>query len=221
MTSETNRAFEEVWTRRLAKESEDLNFDDEDDRTGFRGRIFEATRNASWKALRRIAAFLGTSDIPRSRDRTVRLIVNRWIERARSGDRHARKKTPTQLNREIAEVLASPRGFNRYRDLPVDEAHGNPQHAWGAVHANRLGSYWTVAMAVPLAELAGLRPVMQSSARLKSVTAARKAGLVLPPIELGVFKDGTAWIVDGNHRLIDARKAQLPNLPVTFTFVGT
>lgn len=133
----------------------------------------------------------------------------------------ATKKTPTQLDHEIAEVLALPRGFNRYRDLPADEARGNPKHAWGAVHANRLGSYWTVAIDVPLIELAGLRPVMQSSARLKSVTAARKESLFLPAIELGVFKDGTAWIVDGNHRLIDARKARLPSVPVTFTFVGT
>jgi hypothetical protein len=62
---------------------------------------------------------------------------------------------------------------------------------------------------------------MQSSARLKSVTTARKAGTFLPPIELGVFKNGTAWIVDGNHRLIDARKAPLLSVPVTFTFVGT
>jgi len=52
-------------------------------------------------------------------------------------------------------------------------------------------------------------------------TAARKEGLSLPAIELGVFRDGTAWIVDGNHRLIDARKARLPSVPVTFTFVGT
>lgn len=98
---------------------------------------------------------------------------------------------------------------------------GNPQHAWGTVHANRLGTYWTIEVDVPLAELAALRPVTQSTARLKSVTTARKEGKYLPPVELGVFKDGSAWIVDGNHRLIDARKAQLPSVPVTFTFVGT
>jgi hypothetical protein len=43
--------------------------------------------------------------------------------------------------------------------------------------------------------------VIQSWARLAS----------LPPVELGIFQDGSAWIVDGNHRLID----------VVFTFVGT
>jgi hypothetical protein len=131
------------------------------------------------------------------------------------------KKKAAQLDREIAEILSGSSGLNRYRQLPADEARGNPLHAWGAVHADKLGSYWTVAVDVLLPELAGLRAVMQSSARLKSVTTARKAGTFLPPIELGVFKNGTAWIVDGNHRLIDARKAPLLSVPVTFTFVGT
>jgi hypothetical protein len=130
------------------------------------------------------------------------------------------KKTTAQLDREIAEALAAPRGFNRYRDLPADAARGNPLHTWGSVHANKLGSYWTIEVEVPLSELADLRPVAQTAARLKSVTVARKEGKYLPPVELGVFKDGTAWIVDGNHRLIDARKAHLPSVPVTFTFVG-
>jgi hypothetical protein len=131
------------------------------------------------------------------------------------------KKTSAELDREIAHALAAHRGFNIYRTLPVDSARGNPQHTWGTVHANKLGTYWTVDTDVPLTELANLRPVMQSSSRLKSVATARKEGKPLPAIELGVFKDGSAWIVDGNHRLIDARKARLPSVPVTFTFVGT
>jgi len=133
------------------------------------------------------------------------------------------KKSGAQLDREIAAALATPppSGFNRYRDLPVDETLGNPLHKWGSVHADKLGSYWTVITDVPVSELSGLRPVKQTAARLKSVTAARLAGKQLPPIELGVFKNGSAWIVDGNHRLIDARKARLASVPVTFTFVGT
>jgi hypothetical protein len=94
-------------------------------------------------------------------------------------------------------------------------------HKYGTVHADRLGSYWTIAVDVPATELAGLRPVVQSRARLREVTAARKAGYYLPPIELGVFRDGSAWIVDGNHRLADARQARLPSAPAVFTFVGT
>ncbi len=111
-------------------------------------------------------------------------------------------------------------GFDKYRDLPIDEAHGNPLRSWGAVNAYRLGTCWTVPVDVPLSELAGLRTVKQATARLRSVAIARTTGKPLPPIELGVFKDGSAWIVDGNHRLIDARSARLPSIPVTFTFVG-
>lgn len=116
----------------------------------------------------------------------------------------APKKTPAQLDAEIAEALAAgnARGFNQ-------------------LHADKLGSYWTVETDVPLSELAVLRPVIQSKARLASVTAARKAGKPLPTLELGIYRDGSAWIVDGNHRLIDARRATLPSIPVTFTFVGT
>src|SRR5688572_28983506 len=110
------------------------------------------------------------------------------------------KKSSAQLDREVVELLTTPRGFNRYRDLPADDTRGNPLHTWGAVHANKLGSYWTIEVDVPLSELADLRPVAQTAARLKSVTAARQEGKYLPPVELGVFKDGTAWIVDGNHR---------------------
>jgi hypothetical protein len=130
-------------------------------------------------------------------------------------------KSSAQLDAEIAEALSAPAGFNRYRHLPADETRGNPLHTWGHVHANKLGSYWTVETRVPLSELAALRPVLQSKARLKSVTAARKEGKPLPALELGIFRDGSAWIVDGNHRLIDARQAKRPSIPVTFTFVGT
>lgn len=117
-------------------------------------------------------------------------------------------------------VLDGGQGFNRFRTLPVDEARGNPLHSWGAVHASRLGTYWTVPVEVPLVELTSLRPVLQSRQRVASVRAARLTGKDLPPIELSVYPDGSAWIVDGNHRLIEARQAKLPSLQVTFTFVG-
>jgi hypothetical protein len=134
-----------------------------------------------------------------------------------------RRKTAAQLDAEIAEALAGrgSRGFNRYRHLSPDDARGNPLHAWGQLHADKLGSYWTTEVDVPLGELALLRPVLQSKARLNSVASARKAGKPLPPLELGIYQDGSAWIVDGNHRLIDARRAGLASIPVTFTFVGT
>lgn len=140
-------------------------------------------------------------------------------------------KTRREITAEINEILTkSPAarrlaseaaGFNKYRDLPSDERHGNPLHKYGAVHAGRLGSYWTTEVDVPTTELTGLHPVVQSRGRLRDITSARKAGRFLPPIEIGVFRDGSAWIVDGNHRLADARKARLPSVPVVFTFVGT
>ena len=141
-------------------------------------------------------------------------------------------KTQREIAVEIDEILTrSPStrrlasraraGFSKYRGLPPDETLGNPLHKYGSVHAGRLGSYWTTAVDVPATELTSLRPVVQSRARLRDVTNARKAGRSLPPVELGVFQDGSAWIVDGNHRLADARQARLPSVPVVFTFVGT
>lgn len=132
-------------------------------------------------------------------------------------------KTRRKLDAEINEVLTRSLeavGFNKYRGLPRDEAAGNPLYKYGTVHADRLGSYWTTEVDVPATELAHLRPVVQSRGRLLEVMKARKEGRVLPPIELGVFRDGSAWIVDGNHRLVDARRARLPSVPVIFTFVG-
>lgn len=110
--------------------------------------------------------------------------------------------------------------FTKYRDLPADPYRGSPVHQWGAVHSFRLGTYWTEPVEVPVSELASLRPVLQSKSRLKSVANARLEGVDLPPIEIGVFRDGSGWIVDGNHRLIDARQAGLYSVPVIFTFVG-
>lgn len=141
-------------------------------------------------------------------------------------------KTRREIAAEINEILtrkppkrslasAASAGFNKYRGLLPDETRGNPLYKYGAVHAGRLGSYWTTEVGVPVTELASLHPVVQSRARLRDVMEARKAGLALPPIELGVFRDGSAWIVDGNHRLVDAQRAQLSSVPVVFTFVGT
>jgi hypothetical protein len=108
----------------------------------------------------------------------------------------------------------------RYRDLPRDEARRSPLDVYGAVHAGRLGSWWTVPVFVPLAELAGLRAVVMDRNRMTSVRQARLDGVGLPPIEVSVHPDGSAWIVDGNHRLVDARRSRQPGIWATFTFVG-
>lgn len=110
--------------------------------------------------------------------------------------------------------------LDAYRNLPADEVRGNPLHAWGSIHANKLGTYWTIPVDVPLRNLSGLRPVVQSKTRLASVLTALRSGVELPPIEVAVYRDGSAWIVDGNHRLIATRRLRLSTIPVTFTFVG-
>lgn len=119
-----------------------------------------------------------------------------------------------QESRKISKLLS------KYRQMPADDNRGNPLRSYGAVHAGRLGSYWTIQVDVPLADLGQLRPVLQSKARLKSVRDARERGMDLPPVEIAVYRDGSAWIVDGNHRLIDARQAGMSSIPVVFTFVG-
>jgi len=53
------------------------------------------------------------------------------------------------------------------------------------------------------------------------VQRARREGVSLPPIEIGVFQDGSGWIVDGNHRLVAARRAKDDSIEVIFTFVPT
>lgn len=125
----------------------------------------------------------------------------------------------TLLGYLFGNVAASAPLFNKYRSLPRDMDRGSPLDQWGTVHAWRLGTYWTIPADVPLQELSGIKAVIQSKARLADIRQARERGLALPPIELGVFRDGSVWLIDGNHRLADARKARLPSLPVVFTFV--
>lgn len=114
-----------------------------------------------------------------------------------------------------------PATFDKYRNRCCrDPDRGSPLDQWGAAHAWRLGTYWTVPVEVPLQDLAHIQAVVQSKARLADIRRARERDVPLPPIEVSVFRDGSAWLVDGNHRLADARRAHLPSIPVTFTFVG-
>jgi hypothetical protein len=109
---------------------------------------------------------------------------------------------------------------NKYRSAPADPDRGSPIHQYGELNAWRVGDYWTVAVDVPLSELAALKPVLQSKSRLASMREARLNGVALPPIEIGVFPDGSGWLMDGNHRLLDARKAGLASVESIFTFAG-
>lgn len=113
---------------------------------------------------------------------------------------------------------ASGADFNKYRDLAVDVAAGSPLQQWGEVHRHLVGDYWTVPVDVPLAELSGLRAVVQDRKRLTSVRRAIEGGAVLPPIEIGVSRSGGGWLVDGNHRLVEARKSGRATISARFTF---
>lgn len=117
--------------------------------------------------------------------------------------------------------MVKPSGLIAFKKLPRDPDAGNPLHAYGEVHRARLGGYWTVPAQVEvdllLRHLAG-KPVTQK-ARLVSVLSAKARGVELPPIELGVFPDGNAWIVDGNHRLVAAMRSGARTITARFTFI--
>jgi hypothetical protein len=122
--------------------------------------------------------------------------------------------------REVRETTASEQGpFDKYRSLPEDPDRGSPRAAYGPPSYHLVGDYWTVPVVVPLEDLNSLRATAIDKARLRSVQQARKEGVWLSPIEIGVFQSGSGWIVDGNHRLVAARRAKDDAVEVIFTFV--
>lgn len=112
------------------------------------------------------------------------------------------------------------RGVTEWRALPPDPDRSPPVHELGPIHAHLVGTYWTVPTDVTLADLAPVRAKAISRARLTSVRTARRQGVELPPIEVSVARDGSMLIIDGNHRLVAARRAKAATIPVRFTFVG-
>ncbi len=108
----------------------------------------------------------------------------------------------------------------KYKSLPADPGRGSPIHQWGAINAWRLGDHWTVEVDVPLSDLESVDAEAIDRGRLASVKAHRLSDGSLPPIELAVWPDGSSWIVDGNHRLVDARQARLPSIRTIFTWVA-
>jgi hypothetical protein len=104
----------------------------------------------------------------------------------------------------------------RYRALPRDDGAGRPSRQHGDV-----GSYWTVPVLVPLSELTGLRAIIYNFGRLFRVRTARQKGIALPPIQIGVNRHGHMWLIDGNHRLTEARDSGQQDILARFTFGGT
>ena len=115
--------------------------------------------------------------------------------------------------------MASKVDLDSYRSLPADPNRDSPRRTYGPPSHHLLGDYWTIPVEVPLEDLQGLRAVAINPERLRSIRQAHREDMELPPIEIAVFKNGTAWIVDGNHRLVAARRAADDSITVIFTFV--
>jgi hypothetical protein len=121
-----------------------------------------------------------------------------------SGIRHtAMIKKYSQLNLNL---------FDKYSDLPPGGG-SNPKDMAG-FNKWLVGEYWTVSTTVPLSELVNVKAKAISKDRLKSVQQADN----LPPIEIAVWKGGDTFLVDGNHRLVSARKSNKHSIEVKFTF---
>lgn len=123
---------------------------------------------------------------------------------------------PTEPRAPPPQLRPTVSAMSKYRTLSPDPAAGKPERRHGDV-----GSYWTVAVLVPLSELTCLPPTRVVLARLRYVRMARKNGTVLPPIEIGVNSRGAPWLIDGNHRLTEARQARQAAILTKFTFAGT
>ena len=104
----------------------------------------------------------------------------------------------------------------QYRALARDHGAGQPRRQQGDV-----GTYWTVPVPVPLSEMTGVRATVFNIGRLARVRMARQKGIMLSPIQLGVSRHGYVWVVDGNHRLSEARESGQAAIMARFTFGGT
>lgn len=107
--------------------------------------------------------------------------------------------------------------YQLYKHLPPDDRAGDPRR--GVPHGClfMVGSYWTVPTAVPLQHLGDVDAAAISDDRAASVAAARGV-TKLPPIEIAAWTNGDTYIIDGNHRLEDARENEDATIEVVFTF---
>ena len=105
-TRQVQREVIEIWMDRLAKEAQGLDFTDPEDRATFRGQVSASMRGLKWSGMRDLARHLGGGKSD-SRDATLRMITTLYMQRARDPHETAfEKKTPRQLDAEIAEALA-------------------------------------------------------------------------------------------------------------------
>lgn len=105
--------------------------------------------------------------------------------------------------------------------LPIDTRRPGPLAQYGAMWRGRVGTWWSLPVFVPLASLNGLRARAIDRGRLASVRSAHHRGVELPPIEIAVAEDGqSGWLIDGNHRLVAARRRGDEIVPAIFTVIG-
>jgi len=92
--------FIDVWMENLARSAEGLNFQYEEDRATFRGNVYMSMRALKWSAMRNLAKHLGAVEVKHSRDSAIRTIADLYMQK------HGWRKTPRQLDSDIAEALA-------------------------------------------------------------------------------------------------------------------
>lgn len=107
--------------------------------------------------------------------------------------------------------------FDLYHRTPPGRG-GDPRRGVPAWAASQLGSYWTEPVDVPLHCLEDVDAAAISDDRAADVASARINKIELPPIEIAVRKSGDTYLVDGNHRLEDARESGADSINVMFTF---
>lgn len=94
------------------------------------------------------------------------------------------------------------------------------------------GGSWKSPIMVPLAALQRFCPRAVRHIRLRRSGEERIEYLIralsrdplrwpasIPPLEVALAPDGSARLMDGNHRLIAARQLVLPGVPVAFLLV--
>ena len=105
-TRQVEPEFIEIWMNRLAKEAQGLDFNDPDDRATFRMLMRAAMRNMKWSSMKDLARYMGGGKSG-SREATVKMIAALYMQRARDPqEAPGEKKTPAQLDADIAEILA-------------------------------------------------------------------------------------------------------------------
>ena len=103
--------------------------------------------------------------------------------------------------------------FRKYSHAEPDKARA-PKNEVPFPMRHMVGDFWTLPIDVPVAELQMVKATAISTVRLRSI----KSAAAVPPIEIAVSESGHAELLDGNHRLVAARKRGDVTIIAIFTF---